>query len=253
MTDTDLDPDLDRTRRRFARRQRARRWLRWRPIALLLTLLLLAGLALYAVYFSPWLRVDGVEVRGADRLSSEEIEAVADVPIDDPLALVDLDRIEYRVGALAAVREASASRRWPHGVRIEVEERQPVAVVRVGSRLRGLDAEGVSFGSFRRVPDHLPEVRSQVSDDDETGTDALREAAAVAGSLDSGLLEIVDHLEVVTRDQITLRLHDGSQVRWGSAEESAQKARVLQDLLEAEPDAPVYDVSVPGSPTTSTG
>ena len=59
----------------------------------------------------------------------------------------------------------------------------------------------------------------------------------------------VDHLEARSVDQISLVLRDGRTVVWGSADQSAEKAKVLQALLGF--DAQQYDVSVPGRPTTS--
>jgi cell division protein FtsQ len=44
-------------------------------------------------------------------------------------------------------------------------------------------------------------------------------------------------------------LSDGSEVRWGSAEESGLKADVLATLMSVP--ATTYDVSVPGLPTTT--
>ena len=63
------------------------------------------------------------------------------------------------------------------------------------------------------------------------------------------LVAQVDHVEVVTVDQISLELKNGKTVRWGSAAQSEEKAQVLVALLRQ--DAQVYDVSVPGTPTTS--
>ena len=37
---------------------------------------------------------------------------------------------------------------------------------------------------------------------------------------------------------------------WGSADQSDEKAEVLLNLLDAEPDAQAYDVSVPSLPAT---
>ena len=60
---------------------------------------------------------------------------------------------------------------------------------------------------------------------------------------------LVDHLDLRSVDEIDLVLRDERLVRWGSAESSAEKAEVLIALL-SQP-ARVYDVSVPGQPTTS--
>ena len=77
---------------------------------------------------------------------------------------------------------------------------------------------------------------------------ALVEGAAVVSSLDGDVSSLVDYVEVRTVDEILLHLRDGRLVRWGSAEQSEDKAAVLLQLLRRK--AEVYDVSVPGSPTT---
>jgi cell division protein FtsQ len=243
--ETKPDPKVTSSRKRFARRQWARRWLAWRRVAVAVVALLIVGGAVYAVYFSSLLEVEGVEVRGTVDLTSVDISAAAEVPVGEPLATVDLEAIEQKVRSLGAVRSVQVSRQWPHDVLIEIVERVPVAVVRMGDLLRNLDADGVVFGDRRRPPGNLPMVETA----SDISGDALREAATVAAALEPAFLATIDHLEVETVDQITLVLRDGREVRWGNAEQSGEKAEVLAALLSR--DAQVYDVSVPGSPTTS--
>jgi cell division protein FtsQ len=238
-------PAASRTRRRFARRQWRRRWVSWKPLLVLaLVLALLVG-GLWVVFFSRYLAVQDVMVSGTGLLSTEDVRRAARVPADEPLARVDLAGIERRVESLAPVADATVTRQWPDQLRIVVTERVAVAVVDIGGRIRGMDESGVVFRDYPRPPRDLPLVRTT----GRTGGEALREAALVVSSLPPGLARRVEHLEVVTVDQITLVLRDGRQVLWGSAEESDAKARVLVALLE-EPAAS-YDVSVPGQPTTS--
>lgn len=233
-----------RTRRRFARRQWARRWLSLRYVLVLLVLVGLAGSSVYLVLFSSTLQVKRVEVVGNELLSDARIREVADVPLGDQLALVDLARADTRVGSLAEVRSVDVTRSWPDVVRIEVVERTAVAVVELAGRLRGLDEDGVVFREYRSAPQGMPRVRPGGA----AGTDALKEAATVVSALPRDLVARVDHVEVATVDQITLVMRDQRQVLWGSAEESELKAEVIDRLLAAE-QAPVYDVSVPGNPT----
>ena len=68
------------------------------------------------------------------------------------------------------------------------------------------------------------------------------------GSLPTSIATRVATIEVDSIDQISLILHNGRRVVWGSAEESAQKAQVLQDMLAQPGDT--IDVTVPGRPTT---
>jgi cell division protein FtsQ len=240
----------DRSRRRFARRQWSRRWLAWRPVLLLVLVVGAIGFAVYGLYFSSWLRLEGVEVSGTSQLSDEEVLAAADVPLDDPLVRVDLAEIEARVeGRLTAVKSVDASRQWPHDIRIEVEEWQPLAVVLEGASFTFLAESGDTF-TFAQMPKQPPASLPQVRVGSQADRLALEEAAAVVASLDEAVTKRVDHIEVETADQILLQLQDGREVTWGSAEQSDDKAEVLLNLLEARPQAQVYDVSVPSLPTT---
>ncbi|MEJ7833510.1 MAG: FtsQ-type POTRA domain-containing protein [Nocardioides sp.] len=233
------------SRRRFARRQWRRRWLVWKYIVAAVLVVALVGGGIYTVYFSSALVAEVVEVDGVDVLTLEDVRAAAEVPLGEPLARVDLEAIELRVESLARVRAAEVTRRWPHDVLIAVEEREVVAVVSIGGRLRGLDRDGVIFGDYRRPPAGLPRVETAIG----TSPEALREASAVVTSLPSALVAAVDYIEVETVDQISLVLGDGRIVRWGSSEQSDVKARVLEGMLPLP--GRILDVSVPGQPTTS--
>jgi cell division protein FtsQ len=239
------DPANRRSRRRFARRQWRRRWLAWRLVLVLLLVVVLLGTGAYAVWFSSWLDVEQIEVSGAQNIDADDIRARADIDDGTPLASVDLGRAEARIRSLAVVKDADVSRQWPDTVRIDIEERVAIAVVEIGGRLRGMDADGVVFRDYNRAPPGLPRVQTEVG----TTSDALKEAALVISALPESLTLVVDYLQVTTVDEIELFLKDGRQVVWGSSEDSATKARVLEDLLQTP--AKVYDVSVPTQPTTS--
>ncbi|PVG82805.1 cell division protein FtsQ [Nocardioides gansuensis] len=233
------------TRQRFARRQWRRRWMSWKYIVAALLLVGLAVASVWALFFSTWLSVKGVEVQGNRILTTQRVLGVAAVPEGEQLALVDLDRARRRLESLAEVRSADVTRSWPDRVHIEVEERTAVAVVELGGRLRALDPEGVVFREYKAVPKGMPRVRPTTA----TGTDALKEAAGVVAALPADLAKRVDHLAVETIDQITLVLRDGREVLWGSADESELKATVLEALLAEAGEARSFDVSVPAHPT----
>ncbi len=228
-------------RRRFARRQWARRFLAWRGVAVLAALAVGVAVLVWLVFFSSVLAVSGVTVAGTDVLSHGAVRRAAEVPMGTPLATVDLHAISARVKKLPAVAGVDVSRAWPNAVRIDVHERAAVAVVDRGGHLRGVDDHGVLFRGYRTRPD-LPLIRTRPG----THSDALAEAARVAASLPASLSSRVDFVQVHTVDTISLRLHDGRTVRWGSADDSAQKATVLAVLLRQK--ASTYDVSVPGQP-----
>lgn len=235
-----------RSRRRFARRQWARRWHVWRRLLLALGLVAAVGAGVWLLFFSATLSVQTVTVQGEDLLTAAEVREAAGVTTGEQVISVDLEATRRRVEALAAVRSAQVHRQWPDGVLIQVEERDAIAVVDLGSGLRGMDEEGVVFREFAKPPEGMPRVRVLPGADQ----DALREAAQVVAALPPALTRRVERVEVESVDQIELVLHDGRVVLWGSAEASEEKAAVLTALLKGRP-AQRYDVSVPGQPVTS--
>lgn len=236
------DRNVREARRRFARRQWARRWLAWRPVLVALLLVGLVAGAGWLVFFSSALAVKGVQVEGTAVLAERAVRRAASVPTGDPLARVDLGAVEERVRNLAPVLEVDVSRAWPDRVRIDVVEREAVAVVDQADVLRGVDDQGVMFRRYATRPTGMPLLRIASG----TGADALAEAARVVELLPADISARVEYVAVSTVDTISLRLRSGQTVQWGSAESSAQKAEVLAVLLEQKASA--YDVSVPGQP-----
>ena len=66
----------DSSRRRFLRRRWGRRWLTLRYVLVGLLVVALAALAVYAVYFSSWLRAEGVQVGASGRQSQKRQRAI---------------------------------------------------------------------------------------------------------------------------------------------------------------------------------
>lgn len=249
--------DAERSRRRFARRQWARRWLTLRYVAVTVLVLGLVGGGVYFVYFSEQLSVHEVDVVGAQTISAESVRAAAAVPLGGPLATADLDAIRDRVDDIREVRSVEVTRKWPDAVLITVQEREAVAVVRTGALLEGVDIEGTRFRTYARAPSGLPRIETAGDGAGEgagaagsaVDDDAIKEAVTVIASLPREVSVLVDHLELAGVDDISLALRDGREVRWGSADASADKAKVLVALLSQE--GRVIDVSVPGAPTVS--
>jgi cell division protein FtsQ len=228
----------------FRRRRHAGRWRVVRYVLLGLLLLGVVAGAVWVVFFSSYVTVRSVTVTGNPTLTESRVERAADVPTGTPLAQLDLDAIRTRVEAIPAVKGVEVSRDWPHGVRIAVRERVPVAVVDQGEGLRGLDADGVLFGRYDAKPRRLPLVKTEAG----TSREALVEAGRVVGALPPRVARRVQAVQVTSVDDIQLVLGNGRRVLWGSAESSEQKAEVLAALL-GRPGNQI-DVSVPGRPTT---
>ncbi len=224
-----------------------------RALLVLLAVVLVVGVGVWAVAFSSLLDARSVAVRGlssASGLTPAQVRSAAAVPLRRPMARIDVAAVRTRIVAqLPPVRSAEVSRSWPHEVTVQIVERKAVAVWQKGSAYHLVDAEGVPF---RAVPDaagSYPLVRLVAAKPSPQRVDELRVAGAqVAAALPKPLQRRLDSIEVKTPDAVTLRMRGGVTVVWGNAENSRLKARVLAELLPRK--AKVYDVSVPGFPTT---
>ncbi len=236
--------------RRFKRRRFSRRLVRLRPLLVLVFIALVVGAVVWVVGYSTVLDVRVVSVRGLPEespLSSDDVLGAAAVGTGAPLARVDVDSARTRVLAkLPALASAEVKRSWPHTVSISVVERTPVVVLSDGGALQLVDATGVAFRTVPARPAGLPALT--LSAWGATRAPTLASAAGVVAGLPPAIKEKLVAVSARTADSVTLRLTGNVTVMWGSAADSAKKARVLASLLKQ--GAKEYDVSVPDLPTT---
>lgn len=224
---------------------RRRRRILWWLVALLVPVI---AAAVWAGWFSSWLGVDNVRINVSGTVPAStgefpvsEVEAVIDVPTGTPLLRVPTDEIAARISALPQVRSVDIIREWPNTLVIDIERRIPIAVAQGPDGFDLVDLEGMVVAVVPQQPSDLPFVAA-------TGA-GLPAALAVAAELPPWLAEQTTLVGATTRNDVTLELDSGAQVRWGDASQGALKAQVLQALLSPEWDR--YDVSSPAVPTTS--
>ena len=117
------------------------------------------------------LRVSQVYVDGRSRADLAAVREAVGVEPGDPLLGLDLDAIKARLEQLTWVERASASRLFPDAVRVQILEREPIAlwqrqgrfalVDRSGGVIEGVVSDRASaarYGHLRvLVGDHAPE------------------------------------------------------------------------------------------------
>jgi cell division protein FtsQ len=217
-----------------------RRW-----VALLSVLTVVA--VLYLLFFSSMLGVKDVSVSGSRTVTADQIRTAAAVPADKPLLRLSTDEIRDRVAAMPGIATVEVSRSWPNTVDITVTERTAIAFFDSGPGGDGVhlvDGGGVVFKTVPARPAGLPELRlPKVSADDPV----TRAVTAVLGVIPEQLLKQVTTATAKTPASVEFTLSSGKIVRWGTAEQTDRKAKVLAALLTQE--GKVYDVAAPELPT----
>jgi cell division protein FtsQ len=205
-------------------------------------LVLLAGGAVWVLWFSTLLVLRTVVVTGSTIRPDAEIRQVAALPIGRPLVAVDLDAARQRVAGLPSVAQVRVRREWPHTVRITVQEREAVALVPDGDRYAEVDRSGVRFNTVNAVPPGVPLVLAPPG----TTHAALDAALAVATTLPPSTLRQVRSITASGPNDVTLTLSSAAVVHWGGPTDTGRKAQVLGLLLRT--GARSYDVSAPDAP-----
>lgn len=126
-------------------------------ICLLICLGVLGFLGLQSVTASKFFQVKAVDVRGTERASREDIARIASGSAEKSgVWNADLAEIKAKIERLPFVKTASVSRVLPDGLRVNVVERVPIAIVKLSSGDSLVDNEAVILARVEHAEDGLP-------------------------------------------------------------------------------------------------
>lgn len=227
--------------RRFTRRTRRRR-------AILGTLAGAGAVLLVAVavaVFSPALALRTIQIEGASRVSVDELRAAIDDQLGTPLALIDLGRVQDQLGEFPVIRSFVTETVPPDTLVVRITEREPIGTINSGAAFDLVDPAGVVVSTTDVRVDGVPviDVGGQSSD-----SAAFESVVEVLLAVPTDLRGRIESVTARSKDDVTLVLDGvGQSVSWGSADGSAQKARVLAELIrQTDPAlAGEFDVSAP--------
>jgi cell division septal protein FtsQ len=134
-------------------------------LPLLITGLLLGGLAFLGLSgyrtatASDFFELRNIDVRGTERTSPEDIRRIVAAAVEKPgVWNADLGDIRARLEKFPYVKSAAVSRVLPTGIRVNVTERVPAAVVHLTSGNFLVDGEGVILSAATANDKDLPIV-----------------------------------------------------------------------------------------------
>jgi cell division protein FtsQ len=220
----------DRRFRRAHLKPARRRRVAFRQVWLVVKVAVLLGLAVYGgwrgtalVLGAPALRVALIGIRGNDRLSSGEILALVDGLRGQNILALDLDEWRSRLLASPWVADASVRRHLPSRVEIDIRERRPMGIARLGRTLYLVDPEGVVIDEYgpRHAEFDLPIVDGLASRPGSAGVvDPMRVrlAARLMAALEArpDLAQQVSQVDVADpHDAVVILEGDTAMVRLG--------------------------------------
>jgi cell division protein FtsQ len=188
----------------------------------------LALVATWLVAFSSVFGVRSIDVRGTNVLTADEVRTAAAIKHGTPLVRLDTSAVTKRVERLADVESAQVSTSFPSTVVITIEERVAVGYVQRAGHAVLVDKTGDQYRAVRSAPRGLPHF--------VIGKGALARStgaavASVAAAVSKTIARQVRSIQALDPSSITLVLTRGRVVQWGSADRTADKARLLPLLL----------------------
>ena len=242
-----------RVQERIAEKQRIERRHRMTTGGRRLLFVLIALGAAWLALLSPVFSLDPqkVELYGVGVVVDPALVTATIAPYEGrSLAVINVAHLRHQILDLPGVRDAVVERVWPAGLRVEITTRIPVAAIpdpAGGYTL--LDDQAVQVAHLAEVPPDVPVVNIPIGAGSER---ILAAVIAVVNELPGDVRARVSNVAAQTEDSVTFQLRDGPRVEWGSAEQSALKARVLTVMLQSPNVATVgvIDVSAPTLPIT---
>jgi cell division protein FtsQ len=126
-------------------------------LCLLVCLAALGMLGYQSVTASTFFNVKSIEVRGVERASKDDISRIVASSTEKSGSWnADLLEIKAKVEKIAFVKNAAVSRVLPNGIRVNITERVPVAIVRLGNGDFIVDVEGTILAPVKGKEEKLP-------------------------------------------------------------------------------------------------
>jgi cell division protein FtsQ len=226
--------------KRFTVRRRRRRAV-WLGAAASIVLLALGTIG---AAYSPLFGVEKISVVGASRLNAADVTAALSGQLGTPLPLVDESAVKKALIAFPLVETYALEARPPHELVVRIVERTPVGLIQTRAGYTLVDAAGVALSTTATPAPGTPLLTVTGGVD----SDAFASAGQVMRSLPEDIRAQVTEVTASTPDDVALTLGGtNTQVVWGNAERSAEKALLLQKIMASRPpaDVSVYDVSSP--------
>jgi cell division protein FtsQ len=238
-----------------AKAARATGWLSsWRARLIALAAVVLAAGAGYVFWLrdSSLVAITDVEVVGVTTSERPEVVSALTGAAKDMTTLhYDAERLEQIGSRFPTVAGVDVDPNFPHGMRLEVEQRPPRLIAAAGGEEVPVAADGTLLAGVS-VPEDQPLPVLEVGElpaGEQLGGEPLEQTLVVGAAPDPllGLVEKVDHTDDYG---VVVTVRGGIEVRFGSGERADEKwAATAAVLADPKLDVASYlDVRVPERP-----
>jgi cell division protein FtsQ len=191
------------------------------------------ALVLVGLYFSPFLRVQNVEVVGASDTDRQQITDLVHSKGSSMLTAT-FGGAEDRISALPQIKTVQIDRSWPNTVTVTVSERQPWGTWIAGTTPYVIDDEGVVLPEGSAAPDGALVVHAlaapPMSAGDHVDPDAIALTQSLIQQVPPRLQMNVSEVDWSEDKGLTVTVDAGYTVVVGDSENMDYKLAVWQQI-----------------------
>lgn len=244
-----LSAKLSAEAKRFTAYSRRRRAITITVVSAFSSLLLIV----LATVVTPVLAVEKITISGTDRIKEESVQKALKSQIGKPLPTVNSAEIASLLEKFPLIESFAIVSLPPHGLKIQITERQPIVIIESGGVKYLYDPAGVRVGKATSK-DKYPEMAIAGLPENSKNFAA---AIDVLMALPASLLERLASIDAKSKDDVTMRLrgYSGQRIIWGDGSNSVLKSKVLAALIKNQKknDMVTFDVSSPNAPAVRYG
>jgi cell division protein FtsQ len=212
----------------------------------------------WAILWSPLLNVRHVTVAGGRHTSSTAVAEIAGLSESDNLLFVSASHVAEKAEELPWVKSARVDRLLPNTVRVRVVERQPAMTVTTETGSWLIDAGGrilAPTSDGGGLPTIAAADLGAVEPGESVERPSVRAAVRAFGSMPKELQGLIKAGTAPTSERISFSIAGGAVIRYGAAEQLADKNEVALALIHrfgrGSEDLSYIDVRVPSNPAVA--
>jgi Cell division septal protein len=202
---------------------------------MLIGLVVFVVLAVTLVY-SPFFIVKSIIIKGNQYVSEQEIREAAGIKGQENMFLLTTSVMQQRLNKDLRIEQATVRRVFPSTIEITVAERMPVATIACSYGFLDLGQTGLVLNAYRKFKTmQVPAITGLALNDlyvgDQVENITVQKALEFLSYLDEASRRQLSEVNVAEPEHITAYTASGVQIRLGSTERMAEKAKSTQNFL----------------------
>jgi cell division protein FtsQ len=188
--------------------------------------------SLVGLYFSPFLRVQNVQVTGTTSLNAADVATLANAD-GESLVSSSFSDVQARVAALPQVKSVSVEKHWPSTIEIAVTERAPWATWAEGDAMYTIDDTGtvLAVAAADAGPIiHAPPSDKPLNAGDHVDASALQLTKTLVEQVPAQLGVNLTQIDWSNDEGVTVTTDAGYKVVFGDSNDMTYKLAVWQGI-----------------------